>query len=125
MSGTDISRITSTCDHVDSSRQQQSTKQESRKVSRRQNQPVAYSVENDEVEQGLDDTSFYDSSGRDNNAITPPEAKSDVFKDNSYGALSRCYARCCLCETEAMLDAFRWLLTIGDDCVGVGVSIKV
>jgi hypothetical protein len=57
--------------------------QQCRKVgnfSKRQNQPVAYSVENDEVEQGLDDTSFYDSSGRDNDAMTPPEAKSDVFK---------------------------------------------
>jgi hypothetical protein len=70
---------------------------------------VAYSVENDEVEQELDDTSFHDSSGRDNNAITPPEAKSDVFK--IYMALCLVIMLdvfLCLCETEAMLDASRW-----------------
>ena len=80
VSGTDItagksSRVITSTHHVNNS-------QQCRKVgnfSRRQNQPVAYSVENGEVEQERDDTSFYDSSGRDNNAITPPEAKSDVF----------------------------------------------
>jgi len=96
--------------------------QESRKVSRRQNQPVAYSVENDEVEQELDHTSFMIPVDV---TITPPKPKVTSSRIISCGALSRCYARPCLYETEAMQDAFRWLLNVGDNFVGVGVSTKV